>query len=656
MRSFRTLLWLLLVCCLLPHATAQDRGLTEKDFLGELPMVYTVSRLPQPLNEAAGAVSVIDRDLIRRSGAREIADLLRLVPGFQVTYARGGNGIANYHGAYFDLTPRMQVLVDGRSVYSVHYVGGTSFGMRSVALEDIERIEILRGSNSANYGARAFLGVINIITREPQDTLGGAVGVTTGQRGINDGAARAGWGDADRAFRLSANWRGDQGLRGVPDENRLRNLNFRGDLRIDSRDELELRAGASEQSLSDGFPDSNGDSLRTRRYYSHHLQADWRRALGPEEELSLHFSHSDERFADFRTIPLPAPFLGVDVDFGGRGRVASAAANHRFAPRPDLRVSWGGEWRSEADRATQLFNGPAWIRTRFLRIYGNLEWRLRPELLLNAGAMLEHSSAAGSALMPRAMLNWRVVPEHTLRAGVSTARRTPSAFETRADQRLVGADGTLVDWVWRARGDVRPEHIRTAELGWFGELRAAGLSVDARLFHERIRRFLELAIEPLPAGTELAGDQVQTFANGRPIEVRGLELEATWRPRATTQLRLGHALLRPRFETGPQFEASLGVLSMPRRASSLMWLERLPGGIEGTLTHLRSGPVSWAGTGGELAPWHRTDLRLGYPFRLGSARAEAALVVQNVNRQPYNEFNRQFQFGRRAFATLKLEL
>src|SRR4051812_37367748 len=100
----------LLLAMLPAGLRAQERGLTEKDFLGDLPVVSTVSRLPQPQNEAAGAVTVIDREFIRRSGAREVADLLRLVPGFQVTTARGGNGLANYHGAYFDLTPRLQVL------------------------------------------------------------------------------------------------------------------------------------------------------------------------------------------------------------------------------------------------------------------------------------------------------------------------------------------------------------------------------------------------------------------------------------------------------------------------------------------------------------------------------------------------------------------
>jgi len=90
-------LWLLAPCAM----AADQPGLSEKDFLGEVPVVLSVSRLPQPLNEAPGAVSIIDRDMIRRSGARELADVLRLVPGFETTEARGGNALAVYHGTFY---------------------------------------------------------------------------------------------------------------------------------------------------------------------------------------------------------------------------------------------------------------------------------------------------------------------------------------------------------------------------------------------------------------------------------------------------------------------------------------------------------------------------------------------------------------------------
>ena len=141
-------------------------ALSERDFLGDMPIVLSVSRLPQRLDETPGAVTVIDRDMIRLSGARDVADLLRLVPGFQSsTSFETSAPLASYHGGFDSYSNRIQVLVDGRSVYSPYFIGSVGPGLQTVALADIERIEILRGSNSAAYGARAMLGVINIVTR-----------------------------------------------------------------------------------------------------------------------------------------------------------------------------------------------------------------------------------------------------------------------------------------------------------------------------------------------------------------------------------------------------------------------------------------------------------------------------------------------------------
>src|SRR6185295_19917405 len=105
--------------------------------------------------------------------------------------------------------------------------------------------------NSATYGARAVLGVINIVTRDPADTRGGMGQVNAGGRGLLDGTARIGWGNETASFRLTADSRGDNGFT-VFDRNRLNGLNFRGDMRVSTQDTVELRAGGSDQRWSDG--------------------------------------------------------------------------------------------------------------------------------------------------------------------------------------------------------------------------------------------------------------------------------------------------------------------------------------------------------------------------------------------------------------------
>jgi len=122
----------------------------EDMFFSELPIVASVSRLPQALSDAPTAVTVIDRDIIKASGARDLSDVFRLVPGFQ-TYPNNTDAArVTYHGlSDEDFSPRVQVLIDGRSQYSPLFRNGINWATLPVALEDIERIEVVRGSNSA---------------------------------------------------------------------------------------------------------------------------------------------------------------------------------------------------------------------------------------------------------------------------------------------------------------------------------------------------------------------------------------------------------------------------------------------------------------------------------------------------------------------------
>jgi iron complex outermembrane receptor protein len=623
---------------------AEQRGLSEKEFLGEVPIVLSVSRLPQPLNEAPGAVSIIDRDMIRRSGAREVADVLRLVPGFQTTEARGGNPVAVYHGTFFENSNRIQVLIDGRSVYSPFYTGTSSIGMRTVALEDIDRIEVLRGSNSATYGARAVLGVINIITRDPAETRGAAAKINAGQRDLLDGTARIGWGGESASFRLTADSRGDAGF-SASDRNRLNGVNFRGDLRTSAKDSIELRAGASDQRWSDGFADTPDSPPRTRRYYGGYLQADWRHSRSSEEEFKLSYSHNEERYRDRYEAIIPT-VPAFAVDYGGQGRVDSLEFNHRFSASPALRLSWGGEWRVESVVSAPLYNSAARISTRFARLNANVEWRLHPKLLLNAGAMLEDNSAAGSDVLPRAMVNWLVAPNHTLRAGASQAHRPPAIFERQADQRFaIPGTGYLQNWL--ATPGLRAEKLDAVELGYYGELRPLRLVLDVRAYEERIKDFIRIERWTAPLGAGALNGAGPSFVNGRTLRMRGLEFQATWRPFASTQIVASQSFVNADFPTDGEF------LSVPRSTTSLAWFQRLPQDWDFALLYSHAGAMTWSGTGNMLEAHDRIDLRLARKFRINGAPAEAAIVAQNVS-GAYQEYLPRLEFGSRIFGTLRV--
>jgi iron complex outermembrane receptor protein len=176
-----------------------------------LPQVLTATRLKQSPAAVPGSMTVIDSELINASGARDISELLRLVPGMMVGNINGNQAAVNYHGTNATEARRLQVLIDGRSVYRAG-LATVDWSDIPVAMEDIERIEVFRGPNTVSYGANALMAVVNIITRNPADSHGTRMKVTRGQRGIDDFYASQGVGWDGGDLRLSLSGQQDDGF------------------------------------------------------------------------------------------------------------------------------------------------------------------------------------------------------------------------------------------------------------------------------------------------------------------------------------------------------------------------------------------------------------------------------------------------------------
>ncbi|MCF5019917.1 TonB-dependent receptor plug domain-containing protein, partial [Pseudomonas lactis] len=176
-----------------------------------LPQVLTATRLKQSAAAVPGSMTVIDSELIKASGARDISELLRLVPGMMVGYTSGNQVSVNYHGTSASDARRMQVLIDGRSVYRAG-LATVDWSDIPVAMEDIERIEVFRGPNTVSYGANALMAVVNILTRSPANSHGSRVKVIRGERGINDFYASQGVGWETGDLRLSLSGQQDAGF------------------------------------------------------------------------------------------------------------------------------------------------------------------------------------------------------------------------------------------------------------------------------------------------------------------------------------------------------------------------------------------------------------------------------------------------------------
>lgn len=628
--------------CMAGLAAAQAPPATsELDYLSDLPIVLSVSRLPQRLDETPGAVTVIDRDMIRLSGARDVADLMRLVPGFQTSSSFESVGPqASYHGAFTRYSNHLQVLVDGRSVYSPYFIGSVEVGLQSVSLDDIERIEVLRGSNSAAYGARAMLGVINIVTRNTADTIGVEVGFGSGQNGLRDSRASIGWRQHSATFRIGVDRRGDDGLAGSNGHNEINRANIRADIQVTSSDEIQLRAGTSEiLSGKGGDPIHLTDIRRDQHYGSTYGQLDWRRVVGVDQDFLISYSHGRETNLE----GVRVNFFGNDYEFNADGQSTSDAVlfQHMFRLNELGRIVWGAEWRRESVHSFGFYSTEAPLVTNFRRLFGSLEWRVDPKLIVNVGALAEQNSMTGGNLSPRLMLNWHAMEGQTLRAGISTGFRPPSTYENSSNVQIRtngffdpirDSPNTL------ASGNLRNERLQSRELGYLGNFPHVGLSLDVRVFNERISDLI----------TQIGTTQ-KDYANTNNFSIRGAEYQLKWKIWDGAQLILNQTYTKN--DSINTFQAS----TAPVLSNSINLFQKLPAGFQLSLMHQDNSAASLPGSNSDhLTAITRTDVRLSAPLRFGNNRGELAFVVQNLGNS-YPDFFPHFQFERRAFITLRVE-
>ncbi|MDF1764438.1 MAG: TonB-dependent receptor plug domain-containing protein, partial [Oleibacter sp.] len=197
---------------LMDEDTLDSRPLFESQ---DVPEVLTATRLRQPRVEVPGSMTIITAEQIAAWGVRTIPELMRFVPGMFVKH--GANDTVAYHASSPNFMRRFQVLVDGRSVYRV-ILSSITWEEIPVAVEDIQRIEVFRGPNSATYGANAFMAVVNIITFNPSDTLGTQASVRTGSQMTRDYRVSHSAMSGTASYRISLNQQGDDGFDGVDAE------------------------------------------------------------------------------------------------------------------------------------------------------------------------------------------------------------------------------------------------------------------------------------------------------------------------------------------------------------------------------------------------------------------------------------------------------
>jgi len=262
-----------------------------------LPQILTATRLKQSPAAVPGSITVIDSQLINASGARDISELLRLVPGMMVGNINGNQPAVNYHGTNATAARRMQVLIDGRSVYRAG-LATVDWSDIAVAMEDIERIEVFRGPNTVSYGANALMAVVNIITRNPADSHGTRMKVTRGQRGINDFYASQGTGWDGGDLRLSLSGLQDDGFDSdrngadYRDSRRLNRFNLAVSQALDERQSIDWQLNAKDgtnqrpytyRPVFSGITDAGNNADAIAKSYAGSLR--WNLDINPDHSL-----------------------------------------------------------------------------------------------------------------------------------------------------------------------------------------------------------------------------------------------------------------------------------------------------------------------------------------------------------------------------------
>ncbi|WP_281982483.1 TonB-dependent receptor plug domain-containing protein [Azonexus hydrophilus] len=635
----------LILSVLVSGASASDEL-----FFADLPVVASVSRLPQRLADAPASVTVIDREMIRASGVRSLNDIFRLVPGFQ-TFAHSDTAArVNYHGITDDndFSPRVQVLIDGRSLHSPLFRNGMNWALVPVALEDIERIEVVRGSNSVSYGTNAFLGVVNIITIDPSLVQGSSLSASSGSQGVRDYTLRTGGRIGDNgSYRLTYQETKDEGLDDDydwRDSYRNRRLDLRVNYAASISDSLELHLGRVDGEFTRGRLDTvtppvvdTRNPFRALDESSLWIQTRWLRTLEDGADFSLRYTFSEDRGDDSYTHPSRPPGYNEVNESGDWGRRHEIEAMHNFSPIDKVRLVWGASWRHDAVSSKTMLHDRGTETRQVWRAFANSEWKPSSWVTANLGASSEYDTLAGNHLSPRASLAFHFNTENTVRVGYAQAWRTSSIFAYRANY----LSGPAANQVIRIGNPQLPaERLDSWELAYLGDWRDWRMSLDVRHFRERVSDRLMI----VRTGASPIPDSEQSIQD---ITMRGYEVQFKWQPLEMTRVLLNHYSIRidSRFsENGqriletpgsnigasPDRYVRLADESAPRRSSSVLLMQKLPLGFDLSLARYWVGGMRWT-RNTSVDKYARTDARLAHTFKLGGKRGEIAYTVQSLD-------------------------
>ena len=606
--------------------------------------VTSVSKKEQKLSNAAAAVFVITQEDIRRSAAQNVPDLLRMVPGVDVAQIDANVWAVTIRGFNSRYSNKVLVLVDGRSVYTPTF-SGVYWDQLEMPLEDIDRIEVIRGPGGTVWGANAVNGVINIITKPAKAAKGGFATASVSSDGESHNVMRYGGAAGSTGnYRASLSFSrlsGGAFANGVPGDDTWSNArgSFRSDFEFSKQDLLTVEG--------DLFS-NRGDQVRHVSYYptasdipqpgrfagaGGDLLANWSHTLANGSEMALQayydtYRRDDHASPEFqRTVDLRLdhhiPTSGRhDITWGAGYRMAYSGVGRGFAIQLSPRV-----------RADQLMS--AFVQD---------EIQIGTGLWLTIGSKIEHNDYTGFEYEPNARLVWTPNTRHTLWAAASRGIRQPNREEFSVQLDLISSSpgpGMMLVSTLQGNRHQRSEEIRDYELGYRAQL-TRRLSTDVTSFFSAYRNLSTFESQPLiyrpnPDGT-LTVQAPVIYGNKAGGRTYGNEASLNWQVTPFWRVSPGYALLHVEIKPDPSCTDATATLvagNTPRATFNVRSLVNLGRRLQWDQALYWVDSIS----GGTVAAYTRVDSRLTWRLREST---EVSIAGRNLLRPGVFQYSDTF--------------
>ena len=594
--------------------------------------VTSVSKRPEKLSETASAIQVITQEEIRRSGSTTLAEALRLASNLQVAQKNAHDWGISARGFNTELSNKLLVLIDGRTVYTPLY-SGVFWDAQDYLLEDIDRIEVISGPGGTLWGANAVNGVINIITRSSHETQGLALEAGGGTELRSLAGIRYGG-----AVGSNVTWRAyakylerddsvlDDGTDGF-DSGHMSQAGFRVDAEASSQNTLTVQGDvyqSDEEVLAGENSKLSGANVLGR----------WSRAYSDESSMSLqaYFDHTHLSLPTASNVFAPAGTFADDLD------TYDLDFQHHFRLTARQQIVWGLGYRfthDVVDAAPTLALLPPRLDHHLFSGFVEDKLQLQESVFLTLGTKLEHNDYTGLEYEPSARLQWNYASQQMLWAAISRAVRTPSRIDRdlREPTRL---PPPFPASILNGGDDFSSEKLVAYELGHRAQL-GAKLATSLSLFYNDYSDIRSTT--PGPPGFPSFGFPL-VFANNLEGETHGLELSATWQPLDAWRLRGGYNLLEEHLHVRRgrvDFSNALNETSDPeqqltlRSALDLATNLQLDIGLRWVDTlHNNNGPFP-----GTVPSYVEADARVGW---LMGSNLEFSVVGQNLLHDHHPEY------------------